>query len=321
MSELGTGDTAAPAALPAATASPAVTPEPVSSTPASATATPAAPITDNTGEPPKERWADILEHQRKTAREDATKEWDQQYGWAKSVKRDQLEQMANWYGRYTGDAGEFIETILQESLAHPVHGQSVKSRLGKMLSSLRTSQAPTPDIEPDIPVLNDQGQVVSRTYSADAMKQIIAKAVQEAIGRDVDPLKQDFQSRQASAKQQQQQDFITSESARIKASVIDRPQAKEHWPAIQAKARELVTGNDKLSAGEAVLGAYLEVVGPLLSQSAEADVLSDLQRKATAQTVHPGSPASSAKPKFKSFDEAAIYYAAHPDEAQAMANR
>lgn len=320
MSELGTGETAAPASTPTATASPAVNTETTGSA-APATQATAAPITDSTGEPPKERWADILENQRKTAREDALKEWRQQHGWAESVNREQLQQMSEWYGRYQGDPGAFLETAYQEALQHPVHGATVKSRIGKMLASMRAAQTPEPEIEPDIPVMNDQGQIVSRTYSADAMKKIVAQAVQAAIGKEVDPLKQDFQSRQESAKEQQHREYIASESARIKASVMGRPLAEKHWPAIQAKARELVQANDKLSAGEAVLGAYLEVVGPLLSQSAQADVLSDLQKKATAQTVNPGSPAGTAKPKFKNFEDAATYYAQHPEEAEAMANR
>jgi hypothetical protein len=50
-------------------------------------------------------------------------------------------------------------------------------------------------------------------------------------------------------------------------------------------------------------------------------VLSNLQQKANAQTVNPGAPSGTAKPKFKSMREALEYYSTHPDEAAAMANR
>jgi len=57
---------------------------------------------------------------------------------------------------------------------------------------------------------------------------------------------------------------------------------------------------------------------PGSGQQAEAKVLSDLQQKAHAQTVHPGTPSGSAPPKFKTHREAAEYYDTHPDEAEAL---
>ena len=323
-------DTATPGASGdiASTTSASATASPAVGTDSTQTAAPAIeatanPITDSTttGEPPRERWADILENTRKKEREAALTEWRQQYGWAESVDRSQLEQMAQWYSRYNGDAGEFMESILQESLAHPVHGASVKSRIGRMLASLRAQQAqpePEPTFEPDVPVMNEQGQIVSRTYSADLVKQLLA----HEVGKAIQPLKQDFETRQETAKQQQAREQRQAQAFQQAdadvAYVTKRPFFKEHKDEIIRVFKE----NPSMSIREAADYVLDTKILPSFGQQAEAKVLSDLQQKANAQTVHPGAaPNGAARPKFKSFEEAHAYYEQHPEEAAAMAQR
>lgn len=319
------GGIAAPAAAGVSGASPA-TQAPISS----ANAAPAVQgsegtgSTDNTAERegfiPRARFDEV--NGRMTTAEKSLSDWKAQHGWAESVNREQMAQMANWYGRYTGDAGEFIETILQESLAHPVHGASVKSRLGRMLSSLRQqpteAQAP---IEPGIPVMDAQGNVVARTFTDEQIREVIQRSVAEALGREVDPLKKDFATRQEQAKAQHEHDQIVKETQRIKRDILKYPEAEARFKEIQDAARELIQADPDISVGEAMRDAYFKLVYPTLGQKAQDTVLSDLQRKATAQTVTPGMPTGSAKPKFKNFEEAATYYAQHPEEAAAMAQR
>ena len=268
---------------------------------------------DREGFIPRQRFDEV--NGRMTTAEQQLAEW-KQYEWAKSVDPAQLRQMSDWYGAYRGDPGEFLERAYQEALTHPVHGATVKSRVAKLLASMRATE-PEPELQPDIPVLNDQGQVVNHAYSASAVKQLVQRAVAEAIGKEVAPLKTDLQTRQQDAQRQEQQAYIARESARVKADVLKLQDAEKHWPAIQAKARELITANADLSVGEACRDAYFSIVFPTLTTTAKDDVLSDLQRKAHAQTAQPGTPGGSAKPKFKSFGEAARYYADHPDEAEA----
>ena len=325
--EVASGGIAAPSG--AGTASPAAqTQTSTTSAAPAAQGTQTSGSTDSTpvereGFIPRQRFDEV--NGRMTEAEKQLADW-KQYDWAKSVDRQQLSAMADWYGQYQGNPGEFIQRAYQEALQHPVHGASVKSQIAKMLASMRASQPQElPEIQPDIPVLNDQGQVVNHAYSAQSVKQLIERAVAQAIGKEVTPLREDLQSRTARDRQQaqaqQEHQYIAKESARIKADVLKLKDAEQHWPAIQTKARELITANADLSVGQACRDAYFSVVYPTLTLAAKGDVLSDLQKKAHSQTVNPGTSTPSAKPKFASPAEALRYYDAHPEEAAAMANR
>jgi hypothetical protein len=313
MDQVVSGDTVASSSS-TATATPAVTAD------SSASATPATqgtapnPITDSTGPLPFERHKAILEgvYKERDKFKSDLDAYREQHGWAESVQRDQLEQMANWYGRYTGDAGEFIETILQESLQHPVHGQSVKSRLGRMLSSLR-SQQPAEKIEAGIPVMNDKGEIVARTFTDAQIEQLLEQKLTERFGKELDPLRQDLQSRQ-------QKDQQAALQAKADAA-LKTAQTWHGFTEHKAEILKVYKANKALSLQDAYLDVLHRVILPGLDQKSQGKVLSDLQQKATAQTVHPGAPSGSAKPKFKNFAEAHAYYETHPEEADAMANR
>lgn len=298
----------------ASVASPAITPDSTQTAAPATQATP-NPITDSThGEPPKERWPDILNNQRAAAKAEALKEWREQYGWAESVKREDLAQMAEWYGRYQGDPSEFLEKAYQEALAHPVHGATVKSRVGKLLASMRQQQADAePDFEPDVPVMNDQGQVVSRTYSADLVKQLIA----HEVGKATQPFQQDLDTRKTQAQKAEEKAKAEAQADEDIQYVKALPLFEEH----KADILGVFQANPRMTFRQAYDEVLKTKILPGYGQKAEAKVLSDLQQKAHAQTVNPGTPSGSAKPKFKDFAEAHAYYETHPEEAAAMAQR
>ena len=306
----------------AATTSSSSTASPAASTDTTVTATPAtqgtgeSPITDNpsSGEPPKERWADILENTRKKEREAALTEWRQQYGWAESVDRSQLEQMAQWYSRYNGDAGEFVENILQESLQHPVHSASVRSRLGRMLASLKAQQQQAPErIEPGIPVMNERGEIVAKTYTDAQLEQLLQQKLDAALN----PFKEDLETRKTQAQREADQRKAQEQADADVAYVKAMPGFEEHKADILA----VFKANPKMTIRQAYDDVLKTKIFPAIGQKSEAKVLSDLQQKANAQTVHQGTATGSQTPKFKNFAEAHAYYAQHPEEAERMANR
>ena len=98
------------------------------------------------------------------------------------------------------------------------------------------------------------------------------------------------------------QPYFTRHEPAIKQALIDHPE----W-------------------GDNVHRAYVHVltatVIPGLTRTEQAKVLDHLKTQAAGASVHPGSASASGPPKFKSFGEAARYYAEHPDEAGAMAQR
>lgn len=239
------------------------------------------------------------------------KQWREQYGWAESVPREQLEDMAQWYGRYQGDPAEFLEYAYREALNHPVHGESVKSRVGKLLASLRAQ--PEPSFDPDVPVMNEQGQIVQRTYSADMVKQLIAHEVSKALT----PYQQDLAVRQTAEQRAQARSYYEQVADADIAYVQARPFFQEHRAAILQTFKE----HPAMTLREAADYVLDHTVLPSYGQKAHAQVVSDFQQKANAQTVNPGTPSGTARPRFKSFADAHAYYELHPEEAAAMANR
>ena len=300
----------------APSASPASTPDSASGSAApAAQGTPQSGITDSTdreGFIPRARFDEV--NTRMSAAEKQMAEYREKYGWAESVQRDQLEQQSQWYARYKGDPAEFLESVYQEALNHPVHGETVKSRIGRMLASMKAQQPQAePTFEPDVPVMNEQGQIVSRTYSADLVKQMLA----HEIDKRLNPYKQDLESRKSQAERQQQRQQAEAQADADIQYVKSMPMFEEHKADILA----VFQGNPKLTLRQAYDDVLKTKIFPSIGQKSEAKVLSDLQQKANAQTVSSGAPSGSAPPKFKKLSEAHRYYEAHPEERAAMANR
>lgn len=315
MSDAVSGDTTAGSGS-SATASPAVTTDSTGSAAPATQATATNPITDSTdsGPLPFERHKAILEgvYKERDKYKTDLEAYRQQHGWVESIDRDQLAQMADWYGRYQGDPGEFLEKAYQEALSHPIHGATVKSRVGKMLASMRQQQA-VETIEAGIPVMDANGQIVARTYTDAQIKQLINQEFTERFGKELDPLRQDLLTRQ-------QRDQTTQIQQRASAE-LKKAESWHGFTEHKAEIQKVFKANTQMSLQDAYLDVLHRVILPSHDAKAQGKVLSDLQTKATAQTVHPGTPSGSAKPKFKDFREAHAYYEKHPEEAEAMANR
>jgi hypothetical protein len=308
----GTGGNSAAASADAGTASPAVQSQTATATDASSAvqSAQATGITDTTpreGFIPRDRFDEV--NTKKAELERQLAEYREKHGWAESVQRDQLEQMAQWYSRYNGDAGEFMESILQESLQHPVHGASVKSRLGRMLAQLRQQQSQPEPIEAGIPVMNDKGDIVARTFTDAQINQLLQQKLDAALS----PFKEDLDTRKSQAQKAQERAQVEAKADADVAYVKKRPGF--------AKFQKEILATFSANPNMTIRDAYDAVMDSKLPQEAEAKVLSDLQQKANAQTVGSSAPSSSAPPKFKNFAEAHAYYEKHPDEAKAMANR
>jgi hypothetical protein len=260
--------------------------------------------TDREGFIPRARFDEV------NTRLQELKTFKEQYGWAESVQRDQLEEMSQWYGGYKGDPAEFLERAYQEALSHPVHGPTVKSRIGKLMASMRAQQQQAePTFEPDVPVMDANGQIVTRTYSADLVKQMLAHEIEKRL----DPYKQDLETRKQRAEREQRQEQVNARADADIAYVKARP----GFAKFQKEILAAFQANPKMT----IRDAYDAVMDAKLPAEAEAKVLSDLQQKAHAQTVNPGTPSGSAPPTFKKFSEAHAYYEKHPEEAAAMAHR
>ncbi len=291
-SQTATPSTPTPSADPSA----ATTPQPATQTSAEAVPTPDAP----TGEPPKERWPDILKHAREKAAAEKQAEFDREFGWARSVPRETLQEWTGIANRMATDPIAFLQELQTEIANHPVFGPQLRSHAARTLAAGRTEKPV--DLSPDLVVDDGQGKQIA-TFSAERVQQIVQHAIQDALGREVGPLKQDLQTRQA-------QQHATETQRQVEARVdrtfdrVSKLELYEKYEAEIATAFEAMPAD--LDPGEALLLAYHQVVGPKLKAHAQAEHLESLKTKAAASTVNPAAPTVSTTKRPTSFYDSSL---------------
>lgn len=252
----------------------------------SASETPINPSTDAADGPmPLERHKKILDGVYKE-RDDAKTQLDgwKAFEWAKSVDRTAVETAQKLGQLFQTDRAGYIRQLLSEAAADPQFAPIVRSEAARALAAGRGAQAPS--FEPDIPVYDNQGQLVSQTFSAGKVHELIKHSVAEALGKELSPLKADFESRQQREQAEQSQRDMHATTDKIYAHAREiLPHFQEHEAEI-GKVFGAMTGTD---LQEDLHKAWKQVVGPKLSAKATADVLDSLKTKAAATTVNPSS--------------------------------
>lgn len=301
------------------TAPAAVTPSASSSTPASATPTPApqssSPVTPgadagvsahaSSGEPPKERWNDILENARKKTRAEVAQEYQQRYG-----KYEQFET----------DPWSAVQTWLEQASTHSLYKPHVQEWVNKYTQSTQPKhQGDEP--KPDVPIVDGTGQVTGYTYSDKQLRQWQnwneAKLTQQWEQR-LTPIEQQFAEQRQERQQQQVVQQATQHAAQTLGQLREQPYFKEHEPAIRQALEEHEEWGDNVHA--AYNHVLITQILPTLSRAEAADVLAAMSNKSTGNTVSPSGSAPQT-PRFKGFSGALEYYKAHPEEAEAMARK
>lgn len=291
----------------------------VSETPAAddgtATTAPSSETPDDTapptpGEPPREKWETILNNAREKAKQEATKEFQQQYGWAQGVDRAAVEEAARMGQLYQQDRPGFIRQMLAEALTDADLAPLVRSEAARVLANrtrgTQPEAQPAPDLSPDIPVLDAEGRVVTQTYSAERVQQIVQQAISDAIGKELAPLKQDYQTRQQREQAIQQQQALQQQSESIYADALETlPGFKEHEASI-AEAFNAIPAS--VPADRALRMAWKQVVGDKLANAdqVKAQTITDLKTKAAASTVNPATAGIATTKRPTSFHDASL---------------
>lgn len=274
--------------------------------PSAVGASPEASPQQPTGEPPRERWADILNNTRDKTRAEVLAEWRQQHGWAESVDRRAVEQAVRLAQTYQQDPSGYIRGVLAEGLANPQLAPLIRSELGRLLAQ---RQGASDDGEPqaDIPVEFPDGST-KRVFSAEQLAKREAWLQQRWMGQ--------VEQRMAPAlgaaeklQQQEAQHQAHAWSSGFVGEIAAYPGFAEHKAAIGQEVARVLNQhagdrrvNDPSFLEAVTLRAYTKLVTPTLAQSAgkaaEKKLLDDLNTKAAASTSpNPGSAApSSAKP-------------------------
>jgi hypothetical protein len=285
-------------------------PETTSAAPSADTTDPSAlaPTPDGTtpaaGEPPQERWPDILANARAKAAEDALAP----YAWAKQISPEEFREVSEMAKRASADPIGYLQDFIKELQAHPQHSAQLRSLAARALAQ---RGQPTADAEPqpDLPIELADGRVV-HLYSAEQQAKREAYLQQkwmQGVEQQLQPLKQTHETlqaeRQALAKQQEITHFVTTTFEDVKTwPGMDDPANQK--AVAQALAQMPMSSDDPREVSLALNAAYRQRVLPTLSQRAEAKQLDTLQRKAAASTsVNPGSAAASSPRAVTRFDQ------------------
>lgn len=300
--DIGAGSPA-PAAAPSAPA-PSAPAQPATATasPASPSPTP-APSVAPTGEPPRERWDDILNNARSKTRREVEAEYRQKYG-----RYDQFEQ----------DPWGAVQAWLGQAQQHSVWGPLVNQWVQ---GQLQAQQSHSAEPEADIPVLDANGHPTGRMVFSDAQLRKWNQWNQGRSQREFDQRFGQIEQRLAARDQEAQHARTFAEAQRELAQMdAEYPYFKEHRQAIhQALVEHPEWGANVDRAYNYVMRTQIL---PTLGQAEQQKVLDSLQQKPAGTTV-PASGAAPGLPNFKgkSFEEVAEYMSTHPEVAQQFSNK
>jgi hypothetical protein len=291
---------------------------PAASTSADATDPPAeATSPDGTtpaqGEPPKERWSDILANARAKEREAALNEWRQQHGWAEQVDQREFQQIQRIARAVSnGDKVAGLQQLISEiSREDPNFQAQLRSYAGRLLAQ-RAQQQPEQEPQPDLPIQLEDGRVV-HLYSAEQQAKreaFLQKQWRAQVQQDIAPLQQTHEQLQAERKAIAQRQEIAAdvESALATASKWKRMDDPTFRQKVAERLQQIqVASDDKRDVQLAFHDAYLAVRDlddQALSTKAESGLLDKLQKQAAASTgINPGTAAASTPRRIDSFHQ------------------
>ncbi len=246
--------------------------------------------------PPEGTWPQILANARTKATADAQAKFDQEYGWAKAIPKQSVEEMFRISKLLTTDPVAYYLELGAELQRHPEHGQRLRSEAGRTLAG-RANGEPQPDVQ----LIDERGQVTGMSYSAEgyAKREAWLRDQWRAdLQREVGPWKQQQEATQRAALEA---DIKQQNEARADAVMADIAEILDYDPKAPDKTVALFQEVDQLMAqGVPAHTAALQVrkarVVPQQQQQASAQAAQTFRIKAAGQTAD-GRSAPSSPPK------------------------
>lgn len=302
------GDSSSPTPTPDAT--------PAVSTSADATVPPAAAPEDGStpasGEPPKERWPDILANARQKAAEEALAP----YAWAKQVPQQefqQLQQIAKHFS--SGDLETGLKSFLAELGKDPQAAATLRALHARELAALRgrtpvVPEQATPNLNPTQIQLEDGS--VFKGFSADQVQALVAQELAK-VKQEFQPVFQTHETlkaqHEAAARAQAVTEFTTTTLQDVQT--WPHMESPAHRKALATELAKLPDTDDPREVAMHLNAAYRTVmrtvVLPSLTQKSQSALLDTLKTKAASATsVNPGSAAASAPRQVVSFSDPSL---------------
>jgi len=262
------------------------------------------------GQIPQSRRQSILDNARKKARAERetelNQEWESKTGWAKDIDPQEAAIVREWVRRGNTDPVGLVSDLWQRVQNDPTHGTRLRSEAARILGARQGQAQPAEDAmpQPDIPTDTSNGQPV--VYSAQQLQKLLEwqdRRSEARLKKELEPYQQDRQTRQQTEELLSMQAQSTDYATKTVTPLTKLPGFEEHKAAIakeyEAMAiRDPRTGqmvpdpNDPRSEGEKLRDAYLKIVVPTLSSAGRQQAVTDLHRKANANTVNPSATSS-----------------------------
>lgn len=228
---------------------------------------------------------DVHETSMKNAREktraDVEAEYRQKYGWADTLDRSAAESGVQIARMFAQDREGFVRQMLHDAVADPTLAPVVRSEAARILNGARGQTSPEIDLEPDNPALydNEGRQLTQAGYSAQKVQALVQKAVQDALAKEVAPLKQAHDTRV-------QQEALTQLQSTATADATAAMTEASKWSGFAEHKGEIANvfrANPTWSLERAYLDVLHRVILPSRDRTSQAQTMASLKDKAVAQ--------------------------------------
>ena len=232
------------------------------------------------------------------ARTKAIAEYQQKYGWAEQVQQQDFQQaqrLASALYRADGDKIAALNTLIAELRKEdPNFETQIRSFAARTLGQRSSQPAAEQEPQPDLPIQLEDGRVV-HLYSAEQQAKreaFLQQKWMQTVEQKLQPFQQTHEQlqaeRQAVARQQQVDHFVTTTSRDVKSwPHMDNP---AHLATFQQELAKLPDTNDPrevlLQAYRAHQAVMATVTASLQTTSRQA-VLTDIHHQRNANTVNP----------------------------------
>ena len=205
------------------------------------------------------------------------------YEWVRGIPAKEFQETVTKIQRAATDPIGFFRDLVADLDNHPTHSQQLRSEAARLLGR---RNAPEPDLTPDVEITDGQGQVVGKTFSAERVQQLLQRAVQDALSKEVGPIKSDFEQRRQEAQQKAQEAALTKQVDALEASL--KKIVGDDETALSELAKAI---GDPKNAGidprDLAVDVFNTHVRTKVANQAKTEELDSLKRKAQANSLNP----------------------------------
>lgn len=249
------------------------------------------------------------------ARTKAIEDWRIQHGWAEHVDRQAVQQAQQIGELYTRDRAGFVRQMLADAANDPDLAPVVRSEAARLLGGGRAQAAP--NLTP-IAVQMEDGQTLG-LYTADQIG-ALKEQWMDAMRKEMAPAMSAAEQIQQANRVAQANSFATG----LTGEMATMPGFEDHKGEIGQEVRRLIAQyppndprtDDPAFLETALFRAYNRVVVPKLDLASKRSVLHDINQKASASTVNPGAPSTSAPKDMKDMSWSEAFSHAFANQAR-----